>query len=180
MEIFELLQLGIEAAIALAGFAGVIATYQTSESRRLNRRTVAAVTVITRCSFFVGLACAITLMLQTFGVIGSTLWAISSAIGAVMMAGVAFSIARSMKGTTYKRSTRVLYLTLQGLGGLVVIALILNAVGLVFDRAPGPFIAGAVYGLSLAGIMFSRLLLIPLWRIVRDSENEKLEGASAT
>jgi hypothetical protein len=28
--------------------------------------------------------------------------------------------------------------------------------------------------------MFSRLLLIPLWRIVRDSENEKLEGASAT
>jgi hypothetical protein len=179
MEISEVLQLGIEAAIALAGFAGVIATFQTSKSRSLNRSTVAAVTVITRCSLLVGLACAITLMLQSFGVIGSTLWAISSAIGAVMMAGVAFSIARSIKGTTYKRSVRVLYLALQGLGGLVVLALILNAVGLVFNREPGPFIAGAVYGLSLAGIMFSRLLLIPLWRNVREIEKENLQGASA-
>ena len=179
MEISEMLQLGIEAAIALAGFAGVIATYQTSESRRLNRGTVAAVTVITRCSLSVGFACAITLMLQTFGVIGSTLWTSSSAIGAVMMAGVAFSIARSMRGTTYTGFSRALYLTLQGLGALVVIALILNTLGLVFDREPGPFIAGAVYGLSLAGIMFSRLLLIPLWRIVREIENEKLDGASA-
>jgi len=176
MEITEMLQLGIEAAIALAGFAGVIATYQISESRRINRSTVAAVTVITRCSLFVGLACAITLVLQAFGVIGPALWTISSAIGAVMMAGVALSIARSMKGTTFKRPTRILYLALQGLGGLVVMALVLNCLGWVFNREPGPFIAGAVYGLSLAGIMFSRLLLIPLWRIVRETENEKLEG----
>ena len=58
-----------------------------------------------------------------------------------------------------------------------VISLFLNAAGLVFDRQPGPFMAGAVYGLSLAGIMFSRLLLMPLWQIVRDLEKEELEGS---
>ena len=67
MDISDLLQLGIEASIALAGFAGVIATYQTSEGKMLRRGSVAAVTVITRCSLLVGLACAITLLLQTFG-----------------------------------------------------------------------------------------------------------------
>ena len=174
MEISEILQLGIEAAIALAGFAGVIATYQTSEGKRLGRGPVAAVTVITRCSLLVGLACAMTLLLQSFGVNGSTLWSISSAVGAVMMVGVAFSIAWSLRGATYRRSSRFLYLALQSVGGVIVIALILNAVGLVFDREPGPFIAGAVYGLSLAGVMFSRLLLMPMWQVVRDMENEQL------
>ena len=179
MDISELLQLGIEASIALAGFAGIIATYQTSEGRTLRRGSVAAVTVITRCSLLVGLACAMTLLLQTFGVEGPTLWVISSVVGAVMMASVAFSIARSMKGATYKKYSRLLYLMLQGLGVLVVVSLFLNAAGLVFDREPGPFIAGAVYGLSLAGIMFSRLLLIPLWQIVRDLEDEEVGGPSA-
>jgi hypothetical protein len=178
MEISEILQLGIEASIALAGFAGVIATYQTSEAKTLSRGTVAAVTVITRCSLLVGLACAMTLLLQTFEVKGSALWAISSAVGAVIMASVAFSIARSMKGATQKGFSRLLYLMLQSLGGLVVITLILNAVGLVFDREPGPFVAGIVYGLSLAGIMFSRLLLMPLWRIVHEVENEELNESS--
>ena len=178
MDMSEILQLGIEAAIALAGFAGVIATYQTSEGKRLGRGTVAAVTVITRCSLLVGLACAITLLLQSFGISGSTLWGISSAVGAVLMASVAFSIARSMGGAPINRFSRFLYLALQGLGGIIVIALILNAAGLIFDREPGPFIAGAVYGLSLAGVMFSRLLLKPLWQIVRELESEKLGDLS--
>ena len=79
-----------------------------------------------------------------------------------------------MKGARYKKYSRLLYVMLQSLGGLIVIALLLNAVGLVFDKEPGPFIAGAVYGLSLAGIMFSRLLLMPLWQIVNDLEKEEL------
>ena len=62
MDIFEMLQLGIEASIALAGFAGVIATYQTGEGNRLRRGNVAAVTVITRCSLLVGFACAMVIL----------------------------------------------------------------------------------------------------------------------
>lgn len=179
MDVSELLQLGIEASIALAGFAGVIATYQTTEGKGLGRGIVAAVTVITRCSLLVGLACAMVLLLQSFGIEGSTLWTVSSTVGAVMMASVAVSIARSMRGHSYKRSSRLLYLLLQSLGGLVVVALILNAVGLVFDREPGPFFAGAIYGLSLAGIMFSRLLLKPLWQNVRELESGRSRDASA-
>lgn len=96
-----------------------------------------------------------------------------------MMASVAYSIARSTKGATYTRSSRFLYLALQSLGGVIVIALVLNAMGLIFDREPGPFVAGAVYGLSLAGVMFSRLLLMPLWQIVRELEKERVGQAGA-
>ena len=171
MDISEMLQLGIEASIALAGFAGVIATYQTGEGNRFRRGSVAAVTVITRCSLLVGFACAMVMLLQTFGIQGSILWAISSVVGAAMMASVAVSIARSMRGEKYKGLSRLLYVSLQSLGVLVVVALVLNAVGIVFDREPGPFIAAAVYGLSLAGIMFSRLLLRPLWQMVHELES---------
>ena len=173
MDISEMLQLGIEAAIALAGFAGVIATYQTGEGNRLRRGNVAAVTVITRCSLLVGFACAMVLLLQTFGFQGPMLWAVSSAVGAAMMASVAVSIARSMQGETYKGLSRLLYVSLQSLGALVVVALVLNAAGVVFEREPGPFIAAAVYGLSLAGIMFSRLLLRPLWQMVHEMEGSE-------
>ena len=92
-------------------------------------------------------------------------------IGAILTASRLYSFARSMRGAFAKKSSRFLYLFLQGLGALVVLANILNAVDLVFHREPGPLVAGIFLALSVAGIMFARLLLLPLWRIVREQED---------
>jgi uncharacterized membrane protein len=66
----------------------------------------------------------------------------------------------------------------QGLGALVALALILNAMNIVFHRQPGPFVAGIIYALGVANYMFSRLLLLPLWRIVKEQESEKAMGTN--
>ncbi len=73
----------------------------------------------------------------------------------------------------------MLFVILQGLGALVALAMILNALNIVFHRQPGPFIAGIIYALGVASYMFSRLLLLPLWRIVKEQESEKAMGTSS-
>ncbi len=178
MEVFDILLVGIEASIALAGFAGVIATYQINDVTRVRRSVVAALTVVVQFSLLAALSCAIPLVLYTFGVKGVTLWLITSVVGVIFTAWAAYGGARSMKGALAKKSARLLFLLLQGLGALVALALILNAMDLVFHREPGPIVAGIIYALSVAGYMFSRLLLLPLWRIVREQEaaNSRVTG----
>jgi uncharacterized membrane protein len=171
MEVFDILLVGIEASIALAGFAGVIATYQINNVTSIRRGAVVGLAVIVQYSLMAAVACAISLLLHIFGVKGETLWAISSVIGAIVMAAMAYGSSRSMRGAITNKSSWLLYLLLQGLGALVTLAMILNAVDLVFHREPGPFVAGVVYALIVAAINFSRLLLLPLWRIVREQED---------
>ena len=52
MEVSNILLVGIEASIALAGFAGVIATYQINDVTRVRRSTVAGLTMIIHSSLF--------------------------------------------------------------------------------------------------------------------------------
>ncbi len=170
MEVFDILLVGVEVSIALAGFAGVIATYQINDVTRVRRSVVGALTVIVQFSLLAALSCTIPLVLYTFGVKGVTLWLITSVVGVIFTAWGAYGSARSMKGALAKKSSRLLFLLFQGLGALVALALILNAMDLVFHREPGPIVAGIIYALSVAGYMFSRLLLLPLWRIVREQE----------
>ena len=170
MEVFDILLVGIEASIALAGFAGIIATYQINDVTRIRRTSVAALTVVVQFSLLAALACSIPLLLHTFGVKDVTLWLISSVTGVIITACGAYGSTRSMRGVIAKKSLRLLYVLLQGLGGLVALALTLNAMDLVFHREPGPIVAGVIYALTVASYMFSRLLLRPLWRIVREQE----------
>jgi hypothetical protein len=48
---------------------------------------------------------------------------------------------------------------------------------LVFHREPGPYIAGIISGLGLVGVMFTRLLIGPLWKVVREQEATDLGKA---
>ncbi len=170
MEVFDILLVGIEASIALAGFAGVIATYQTSDVTKVRRTVIAGLSVTVQFSLLAALACSIPLLLSAFGVKSATLWFISSVAAVILMACAAYGSAASVKGVIAKKSSWVLYRLLQGLAALVVLALILNAADLVFHREPGPVVAGVFYALSVAGYTFSRLLLHPLWRIVSEQE----------
>ena len=46
VDVFDLLMVGVEASIALAGFAGVIATYQINDVTRIRRGAVVGLTAI--------------------------------------------------------------------------------------------------------------------------------------
>ena len=170
MEVTNILLVGIEVSIALAGFAGIIATFQMRDVTKVKRGNVAGLTLIVQYSLLAAMACGLALLLHVSGINGEALWASSSVIGALLTAYGAYSIGQGVRGVTAKRFPKLMFLLLQGLGILVVIALILNAVGLVFHRGPGPFVASILYALGVACFIFSRLLLVPLWRIVHEKE----------
>ena len=178
MEVSNILLVGIEASIALAGFAGIIATFQIRDVTTVRRGNVAGLTVIVQYSLLAALACSLALLLQVSGIKGGALWASSSVIGALLTAYGAYGVGRNMRGVTAKRFPKLMFFLLQGLAILIVIALILNAVGLVFHRGPGPFVASIVYALGVACYIFSRLLLIPLWQIVHEKEEANLRITS--
>ncbi|MBT4520137.1 MAG: hypothetical protein HOC23_09030 [Halieaceae bacterium] len=170
MDILDLLLVGVEVSIALAGFAGIIATYQINDRTMTRRGPVGALTVIVQFSLGVAMFCSICICLIAFEVVGKTLWAITSLIGAALYVSLAFGIVRMMRGAIVKKSVRFLFMLLQGIGALIAIGMILNSLNLVFHREPGPIVAGIIYALSVAAFMFSRLLLQPLWKAVREQE----------
>jgi hypothetical protein len=64
--------------------------------------------------------------------------------------------------------------------GIVMISInTLNVLDLFFHREAGPVIAAILWVLSCAGFLFSRLLLLPIWRNVRDQEAARLAAATS-
>ncbi|MFT7289501.1 MAG: hypothetical protein ACI87W_003636 [Halieaceae bacterium] len=170
MDIFELLMMGVEVSIALAGFAGIIATFQFTGSENINRGRVGALTVIVQFSLFPALACSLALCLKTFEVSGEQLWVVCSWFGAAIYSYAMYGTAKAMRGALTTTASRMIFVVLQGVGVLIIGLNVFNALGIVFQNEPGPYIVGVLYGLAVASFMFARLLLRPLWRAVRLQE----------
>ena len=63
MEIFDMLVLGVEAGIALAGFAGIIATFQFGGAEELRRADAVGLSMILQWSFFAVAVCSLVMIL---------------------------------------------------------------------------------------------------------------------
>ena len=177
MEISELLLVGIEVSVALAGFAGIIATFQFRDETKIKRGQVVGLSLIVHLSLVLALLCTLPFLLSIFGVPDAILWSVCSGLAALWTAYTQYVVHKNMKGAARTRSTRFFISMLQGVFVLVVISLILNILDLVFHREPGPYIAGIIIGLGLVGIMFTRLLVRPLWKVVREQEARDLGKA---
>lgn len=165
-----LLLVGVEVSVALAGFAGIIATFQFRDVRAVRRPDVVALSTIVQNSLWCALGSALPPLLYLFGMDERTLWSICSTFAAVLMAGLIINVVTGLTGTVRRRSVRVFFSLLQVGSAFFVVCNVLNAADVVFHREPGPYIAAIMWGLSLAAYMFVRLLLYPLWRSVRQQE----------
>jgi len=175
LQYIDILIIGIEASIALAGFAGLVASYQITDIAKIRRSNVTALNVIVLYSLLSGLSCAIALVLYAFGFADELWWTLNSIIMAALFVVSMTIISIRMKSVVGSKKAWYLYLALQGIGCLFPLALVLNAVGLVFHQEPGPFFAALTYALSTSGYMFYRLILRPLWRLVslREVDGQK-------
>ncbi len=177
MESSDLLLVGIEVSVAFAGFAGIIATFQFRDEARINRGHIVGLSLIVHISLVLALASALPLLLSIFGVEDAALWAICSGLAAIWTSYTQYSVHRNMRGAVKRKFTRLFINMLQGVFALMVLSLILNMLDLVFHREPGPYIAAIATGLGLVGIMFTRLLVRPLWKIVHEQEATNLSEA---
>ncbi len=177
MESSDLLLVGIEVSVAFAGFAGIIATFQLRDEAKINRGHVVGLSLIVHISLVLALASALPLLLSIFRVEDAALWAICSGLAAIWSSYTQYSVHRNMRGAVRSKFTRLFINILQGVFALIVISLILNMLDLAFHREPGPYIAAIIIGLGLVGIMFTRLLVRPLWRVVDEQEATNLSEA---
>jgi D-alanyl-lipoteichoic acid acyltransferase DltB (MBOAT superfamily) len=162
----DLLLVGAEVSVAFAGFSGIIATFQFRDK-----------TTIVYFSLLCAFCCILPLLLSIFGIEDATIWSICSVFGAIVMVCCMYGVDRGMRNAVRKKSLQLLFGTMQGVAALIVLFMTLNAVNVVFHREPGPYIVGIVSALALAGYMFGRLLLRPLWRAVHKQETANLSGA---
>jgi hypothetical protein len=173
MESLDILILGVEASIALAGFAGIIATFQFAGEKETRRGDAVGLTMILQFSLLTSLTCSIAILLYSFDLKEATLWAICSAISAVFQAWGSHAVQKNMRGVDKTQSLGRMTIILQAPSLVLILINVMNASDIFFHREAGPIIASIVYTLSIAGFMFTRLLLIPIWRNVRKQEAAK-------
>jgi hypothetical protein len=165
-----LLLVGVEVSVALAGFAGIVATFQGRNEGALARGDVVGLTIIVNFSLVGAFFCTLPLVLTIFGARGATIWSINSALQCVYMLNRMQYVHRNMSAVALRQSTRRLFRVIQGIAALIAVGLALNALNYGFHREAGPSIAALFFGLGLVGFMFARLLLRPLWRAVHKQE----------
>jgi hypothetical protein len=179
MEYLDILILGVEAAIALAGFAGIISTFQIAGSKETSRADAVGLTMILQFSLLAALMSALPIVLYTFGVKETILWSVCSVLEAIIYAGSAYTVHTNLSGSVRTKSFTRFILVIQFLSFFFVLINVMNATDIFFHREAGPVIAAIVWSLCLAGYMFSRLLLRPIWRNVHVQEAAKLANATS-
>ncbi len=128
-----------------------------------------------------GLVCAfystLPLCLAILNIEGDLIWISCSSLAIVAVGRAMYNVHTKMKPAAISSRNRLLFRFLQGVAALVALSLVLNIANVVFHREPGPYIAAILFGLTLVGYMFLRLLLRPLWRAVHEQEASKLGEA---
>ena len=67
MKELDILILGVEASVAFAGFAGVIATFQFGDAKKVRRADAVGLTMIVQFSLLAALVSSVPLLLYSFG-----------------------------------------------------------------------------------------------------------------
>jgi len=177
METNDLLLVGTEVSVALAGFAGIVATFQFRDDESIKRGDVVALTMIVQLSLGCALLTIIPILLSIIGFDEERLWVVCSLIGAAWGAYHMYIVDRGMRGAVRRTSLRILFGGFQGVFGIIVASLLLNTVDIFFHKGPGPYLIGIVLCLSLVGYMFTRLLVHPLWQTI--GMRERAEAGTA-
>ncbi len=159
-----------EISIALAGFSGIIATFQFEEKDYISRGHVLSLTVIVGISLAAAFCAVLPLALFNFGFEEPVVWSISSFVGGVLwLSGLVLTI-RNLSIRTVNLPMKILIHVLLALAATAGIANFLNSAGIVYEREFGPYFAAFIFGFCLVLYNFSRLLLHPLWKVVQRRE----------
>lgn len=178
MNALEMSALISEMNIAIAGFAGIVSAFRFQDLSNVRRSSVAALTLIVQGALIVALFGLLPLILSSFDITGKNLWRTSSIVIVLLCCAMMYVIHQYFQGTLAALKTRLIYTAGQLMMATGVLVNALNALDVFFHAEPGPYLLVGVLGSVLAGWMFMRLLLNPLWKHVK--ENEAREKDSAT
>ena len=159
-----------EISIALAGFSGIIATFQFEQKAFISRGHVLSLSLIVLTSLAAAFCSVLPLALLNFGFEEPVVWSISSFVGgSFWLSGLIYTV-RNMRLETVTLPNRILFGCFLTLVAVASVANFLNTFGVIFDQEFAPYFAAFLFGFCLVLYNFSRLLLHPLWRVVHKRE----------
>jgi hypothetical protein len=152
-----------EVAVAFAGFASVVTVFRRREHEGWAPGDVLRFQLMITTSLSVVLFALLPFALAFFGASEPAVWAWGSGLLGLYLALTLGTIARRMLALTAERALNPWVSWPLALAGGGVIALqALNAAGPIFGREIGPYFAGLLYLLVVAGLSFGRMLPVGL------------------
>ncbi len=162
-----------QVAIAIAGFAGIIATFQFKGNVKIRRGNALGLAMIVNTGLVGAFFSILPFILFNFGLNDSLVWTISSSLMSLnYILFYLYVVTHLKKFKVNKTANKVRVSFMMIIGILVLIMNILNSFNVVFKREFGPFFMSLVFPLFIVGFMFSHLLLAPIWRTIRNQDSE--------
>ena len=167
----EQLLLMTEVAVALAGFAGIVAAYQFREGTNITRGDALGLAMLVNIGLVAAFFSLLPLAIYNIGTSEQTTWRLSSGLMCLNYCVFTYFITVNMKGINVRKlSSKMTYALLYVVGIVIFVVNALNAMNVYFDGEFGPFFISLMLPLIVAGYMFARLILRPLWRNIHEQE----------
>jgi hypothetical protein len=167
----EQLLIVTEVSVALAGFAGVVSAYQYKEGIHIRRGDALGIAMMVNIGLVDAFFSLLPIILFGLGLSEVLSWKVSSALMAANYEVFYTYIFRNMRGVKVRKmSAKLIYAALYSSGLLFFLLNLSNAFGLGYHGEQGPFFVSLILPLVIAGYMFARLVLRPLWRSVREQD----------
>ena len=168
-EIEQLLTIA-EVSVALAGFAGIVATFQFRQQVNVNRGHALALSMIVNISLVGALFAVLPMVFINYGIAEEDVWPICSALMGINISIFIFYVWRTTRLNSLPFKTRIIFSSFFVVAFAIVCANFMNSVGLVFENQFGTYFISFVFCFFLVGYNFSRLLMLPLWKQIHRQE----------
>lgn len=174
MESIEQLFVITEISVALAGFAGIIATFQSSETQRKRGHAIGLAMMVNVSLIDAGF-CLFAIMLINIGLSDQMVWTIASgAMGVNYVLVMVYIIRFQMKGMNRRNRTVLGITLLLSVPNTVIGALCFaNAFHIGFAGIYEIFYLSIIFPVYVVGFMFSRMLMRPVWRSIKKLEQDE-------
>lgn len=153
-----------EVAVVFAGFAGVSVVLSRRQPGQWTYAEAARMSCMIESSLTAAFFALLPILFASFNASPATMWtACSAGLALVTIHHMVLTGTRMRRAYTQdpeERMPRLFRLTMFVLGLATVAGLSLNALGVVFERVAGPFVAGLLFHLVFAGFMFMRSLTL--------------------
>jgi hypothetical protein len=170
MDVTDQLLLLTEVSIALAGFSGIVATFQFRGGEKKSRGDVIGLIAMVQLGLLCAFMAFLPLALMNFGRLEPYTWRISSGVAVVVFGSFLFWIYPHTKKVRFRGISRLIILGWWCLNLLTMLVMALNVLEWGLQGTAGPYVAGLLNPLSFVAYMFTRLLARPLWRAIREKE----------
>ncbi len=165
-----------QVTVAFVGFSAIIATFQFKDGFTIKKSDAINLQFIVATGLVGTFFSLFPLMLSSFGLSDSLVWAISSGLGSINYLGFIYYLSIKVKISKFRRrKSKMIVFTYFLIGFLILILNLLNAFNIVFQREFAPYFISLIYPLCLVGYFFTRLIFQPIWNTFKNKESENFK-----